>query len=426
MENKLLQPILQAGLLDIGDSDERLANIESAIDDLEAKLKKTPSLFEHYVQTALDPEISAEEPAVVDVETIIAAHWKALRAKFPQRPVQIIRAVIINALYNIGSADVNLARIIYLAASNFYPYAKLGREKEIIERLISEFGDLAEKDAATRWSLDETEPTLKVPTLKIAGLQFGEITVDDKTLRTQLTTAAKHAPNPQGANYGSLNQYQHPEQWATHFAKYAGDGIVEVIETSLEEMTKSLSPTSIETPINKFATDFKKALDQVLGNSLRSLTAVERRSKLLWWKETLYSSSLKGSYRTLNTELQPVIMSVDLFDQLPNVSPVSVNFLLQDTLLLLNAQAREPLSFTELLSKLLTTENKAILKDYLKEQGPEGRIGLLTFLNLAVHDKVSIDDLKARTGISPDALISNGELAVMILQDQYVHYLSNL
>lgn len=419
MANKLLQPILQAGLLDIGDSDERLANIESAITDLEAKLKETPSLLERYVLTALDSEISTEEPAIIDVEAIIATHWKALRAKFPDRPVQIIRAVIINALYNIGAANVDLARIIYLAASNFYPYAKLGREKVIIERLIRAFGDLAESDAAKQWSLDETEPSLKVPTLKIAGLQFGEIAVNDKTLRSQLSTAAKHTPE-------GWQQYNYPEQWSAHFAKYAGDGIVDVIKTSLEGMTKSLSPASIETPINKFATDFKKALDQVLGSSLRSLTAVERRSKLLWWKETLYSPSLKNSYRTLSTELQPVIMSIDLFDQLPEVAPVSVDFLLQDTLLILNAQAGQQLSFAELLSKLLTRENKAILRGYWKDVSLDGRVGLLNFLKLAVYDKVSIDDLKVRTGITPDAFISNGEFAVVILRDQYVHYLSGL
>ena len=419
MENKLLQPILQAGLLDIGDSDERLANIESAIVDLEAKLKKTPSLLEHYVLTALDPEISTEEPAIIEVEGIIAAHWKALRAKFPERPVQIIRAVIINALYNIGAANVAFARIIYLAASSFYPYAKLGREKAIIERLISEFGDHAESDAAKQWSLDETEPSLVVPTLKITDLQFGNVETDDTNLKAKLNEAAQRTPD------GS-NPYQHPEEWGEHFSDHAGDGIVEFIEATLTQWSGSLSPTSIETPINKFAIDFKKALDKVLGNSLRSLTAVERRSKLLWWKETLYSSSLKNSYRTLTPELQPVILSVDLFDQLPDVAPVSVNFLLQDTLLLLNSLAREQQSFAELLSKLLTPENKAILKNYLEEKSPKGRVGLLNFLNLAVHDGVSIDDLKVRTGISPDALISNGELAVVILNDQYVHHLSGL
>jgi hypothetical protein len=419
MKNKLLQPTLQAGLLDIGDSDERLANIENAITELETKLRATPSILERYTLTALDPEISLEEPSVIEVEAIIASHWKALRAKFPERPVQIIRAVIINALYNIGVADVGFARIIYMAASNFFPYAKLGREKGIIQQLISEFGDISEQDAVKQWSLNETEPSLKVPTLKISGLKFGEGVIDDATLRTKLTTAAK--PSPEG-----YQPYHHPNEWAVHFAKNASEGIMNEIKTTVEEMTSTLSPSSIETPINKFATDFKKALDQVLGASLRSLTAVERRSKLLWWKETLYSSSLKNSYRTITTELQPVIMAVDLFEQLPKVAPVSVNFLLQDTLMLLSAQAIEQMEYAELLSKLLTTGNKAILRGYLKEKSLGGRIGLLNFLNLAVHDKVSIDDLKARTGISPDSAISNGEFAVVILKDQYVQSLSGL
>ncbi|PRY36000.1 hypothetical protein CLV58_113131 [Spirosoma oryzae] len=419
MENPLLQPVLQAGLLDIGDSDERLTNIENSIADLEAKLKATPSLLEQYVLTALDPDVSTDEPAVIDVETIISAHWKALRAKFSDRPVQIIRAVIINALYNTGTADVDLARIIYLAGSNFYPYAKLGREKTIIERLLNEFGDLVETDAAEQWSLDETEPSLRVPTLKITGLQFGEVKTVDTKLKAALNNAAQRTSN-------GHDPYNHPAQWGAHFSKLAGDGIVEFVENTLNQFSGSLSPASVETPINKFATDLRKALDQVLGNSLKSLIAVERRSKLLWWKQTMYSPSLKNSYHTLSDELQPVIMSVDLFHQLPAVAPISVNFLLQSTLSTLSAQAREQTNFTEMLSKLLTPSNKKILKNYLKDKEINGRIGLLNFISLGVYDKVSVDEFQSRTGISPDALISNSELAVIILKDQYVHYLSDL
>ena len=66
---------------------------------------------------------------LVEVEAIIATHWKALRAKFSETPVPIIRAVILHALYNAGIQDAKIARIIYLAATNLYPYAKFGREK---------------------------------------------------------------------------------------------------------------------------------------------------------------------------------------------------------------------------------------------------------------------------------------------------------
>src|SRR3546814_1560075 len=126
MENKLLQPLLQAGLLDIGDSDERLENIEKSIADVEAKLKKEQSLLPAYTLDALDPNINPDEPVLAEVEAIIAAHWKASRAMFSETPVPIIRAVILHALYNIGIGDSKIARIIYLTATNSYTYTNLG------------------------------------------------------------------------------------------------------------------------------------------------------------------------------------------------------------------------------------------------------------------------------------------------------------
>ena len=75
MENKLLQPLLRAGLLEIGDSDERLENIEKSIADLEAKLKKAQALLPAYTLVALDPGIGDYEPVLQEVEAIVASHY---------------------------------------------------------------------------------------------------------------------------------------------------------------------------------------------------------------------------------------------------------------------------------------------------------------------------------------------------------------
>lgn len=48
MESKLLQPFLQAGLLDIGDSDERLMHITKSIEDLRVKLAANKRLLISY------------------------------------------------------------------------------------------------------------------------------------------------------------------------------------------------------------------------------------------------------------------------------------------------------------------------------------------------------------------------------------------
>src|SRR3546814_13139405 len=87
----------------------------------------------------LDPNINPDEPVLAEVEAIIAAHWKALRAKFSEKPVPIIRAVILHALYNIGIGDSKIARIIYLTATNYK-----SEERRVGKECVSTF--------RSRWS----------------------------------------------------------------------------------------------------------------------------------------------------------------------------------------------------------------------------------------------------------------------------------
>ena len=62
--------------------------------------------------------------------------------------------------------------------------------------------------------------------------------------------------------------------------------------------------------------------------------------------------------------MQPFVMASDLYQQLPAIVPVSVNFLLRDTILILNDKADEKRSFSEILKSVNTLEHKALLKDY--------------------------------------------------------------
>ncbi len=417
MENKLLQQILQAGLLDIGDSDERLENIEKSIADLETKLKKEQKFLPAYTLVALDPNINADEPVLADVEAIIATHWKALRAKFSETPIPIIRSVILHALYNTGIQDAKIARIIYLTATNFYRYAKLGREKEVVEKIISDLGELAEKNANEEWSLESNESDLKIGTLKISGITLNSITIDSEGLKTNLKRAAGRTPQNQ-------DPYQYPDQWSTHFANNASDGIVNIFNTAFEQLVQSFSTNNIENQVNKFFGDFKKSLDQVLKTSFNSIQAVERRSKLLWWKETLYSSSLKESYRSADEVIQPIIMANDLYQQLPPVVPVSVDFLLRDTLLLLNSKAGSKIKFSELLKEMSTDANKAILKEYFDDFDViSERMPITNFIALLVHEKVEPSLFKQYTGIEDKEQVSLTDISVFILHDLMAEYL---
>lgn len=418
MESKLLQPFLQAGLLDIGDNDARLEHITKSIEDLRTKLSANKGLLISYTLIALDPSISDTEPVLIETEAIVSEHWKALRSKFTERPIPLLRAVILCALHDLGSQDASLARIIYLTGANFYPYTKLGKEKDIIETMLHELGNIAEKHAVQEWSLTTKQPELKISGLKVSGLKFSEVKLDTTDLKAKLKKAAAHTPE-------GWQQYNYPEQWSTYFSDHATNGIESLLTDTFKSFAEGLSPASIETPINKFFTEFKASLDQTLKASFTSIQAVERRSKLLWWKETLYSTSLENSYRSVDKYMQPFVMASDLYQQLPAIVPVSVDFLLRDTILILNDTADEKRSFSEILKSVDTLEHKALLKDHFSEiENPVRRISISDYFGLLFAGKTSIHTFKQYTGIDESELVSFNDIAVIILHDFMAEHLT--
>ena len=151
------------------------------------------------------------------------------------------------------------------------------------------------------------------------------------------------------------------------------------------------------------------------------MIAVERRSKLLWWKETLYSQSLKKSYRELDKNILPVVMSSDLYHQLPSITPVSVDFLLKDTLYLLLGKEEE-INFENYLKAI--KDDKSTLLEYLDNVNEyDGRISITDFIGLFINDKVAIKDFKNKTGIDLKEKTTFNTLSVSILHDLMAQYL---
>lgn len=413
MENNFLQSTLKSGLFDIGDSDDRLKWLEKSIADLVKFLKKNYPLLPKYSLVALDPNISDSEPVLTDVEEIVTKYWKALRGKYPEMPRNIHRGVILNALLQLGNEDTIAARIIYLTSSNFYPYAKLGKEKEIIKTLLTELGEIAEKHAVEEWSLIDEAPIIKLSTLKINEIGFGKTTLDKESLKGDLLKAIQNNPQTnQGSNHGGNSS------WGEHFADKASEGISESFNKAFDEFNKSLTPDSIEKPINNFFSAFKKSLNETLKSSFSSIVAVERRSKLLWWKETLYSPSLKKSYRDVSKTLIPLIMGYDLNSQVAKITPLSVDYLLRDTLYILNEKNSETIKYKDFLNQLDKDSSKSDLLNYFKEiNETEGRISVTDFIILFMNDRVKAKEFTVRTGIKENDEISVGDLSVTIFHD---------
>ncbi|MGM0582546.1 MAG: GTPase-associated system all-helical protein GASH [Bacteroidota bacterium] len=421
MNNNFLQLTLKSGLFDIGDSDERLKWLQQSVTALVKVLKKNYSLLPKYSLVALDPNISEKEPILSDVEKIVTKYWTALRGKYPDMPRNIHRGVIINALMLLGSEDPVAARIIYLTSTNFYPYTKLGKEKEIVHILLTQLGEIAETHAVEEWSLIEEEPKLRIGSLKISNLNLGVASINEEKLREGLKTAVSNNPQTnQGSNHGGNSS------WGDHFADEASESIANSLDNAFDKLSKSLTPETIENPINKFFTSFKKSLDENLKSSFASIVAVERRSKLLWWKETLYSPSFKKSYREVSNAVLPILMGSDLNEQVAKITPISVDYLLRDTLLILNEKKGEKIKFKDFFNSITKDSSKSEITNLLPEiDESDGRISITDFMILFLNDKAKLKDFTESTGIKQDDEISIEDLSVSIFHDLLTKRLSS-
>lgn len=420
MDNEFLQSFLKTGLFEIGDSDDRLEKLRKSIIDLQKNFEKDYTLLPKYTLVAIDPNISDTEPVLLETEKIVIDHWETLRSKYPEMPRNILRGVILNAINNVGVNNPIAARIIFLTAQNLYPFVKLNKEKEIVGSLLLKLGDIAESNAVEEWSFIEEEPKLKLDTLKISELNVDEIKISEEKLKAGLLQGIQAS-----ATTGhKINHGLHEPNFQAVYLSETSKGIANAFNSAFKQFNGTKLSESIETSINKFFTSFKKSLDVSLKTSFSSMTSVERRSKLLWWKETLYSSSLRTSYRELDKNLLPIVMSSDLYNQLPEITPISVDYLLRDTLFLLNEKKDEKIKFNEFLTAISQAETKEQLKPFFEKLNEDaGRISITDFIGLLVNDRVSIKDFQNRTGIKDKDESSISEIAVATLHDLLTHRL---
>ncbi|MDL2282124.1 hypothetical protein LJC44_03280 [Parabacteroides sp. OttesenSCG-928-G06] len=414
MDKTILQSLLDAQVFTLPDNDDRLTQLETSATQLAKKLQKNVSYIPFYTLVSLDPKIAGEEPVITEVEDVIKENWTTLRSKRPEPPVSIIRSVILSALYEIGTENADCAQIIYLTATNFYPYAGLGNEKEIVEKILLSIGEVAEQNANEEWALKEVEPSIKLSTLKANPIKFNKIEVKKDSIETAFEVT------PVNNQYNSCAGTTSTNNAFNELKTKAPDAIINALNGAFTTFLSGFDSKNFETSINKFFTDFKKSLDTELKSSFTSMQAVERRSRLLWWKEALYSQHLKKSYREIDKELRPIVMAFDLYNQLPNITPVSVDYLLRDTLFQLNDKTDEAVKFSDILSAIENSPSNPLLEGCFngnEVDNKDRRITISDFIYLLVKGEVKTKDLLKCTGIDPKKTVAPCDLTVMVLHD---------
>ncbi|MGB2786267.1 GTPase-associated system all-helical protein GASH [Psychrobacter sp.] len=354
MENRVLIQFLSKQLIDLNSSDEKLSKLVSTSNELSNTLKKIPSKALSYILVVLDPEESVEQPVVQEVLSILEGNWATYANTFFDKPIQVVRALLLQALANGAEENQQIAIAFALITRNILPHIEVGRESEIWNNLIKTIELKLNNQAEEEWA---TPPKIIVEDFsysssKSTKLIFPKVTLD----REFLQSGIEEASGPNRANGEATGANPHlPTQgatWVNEFAPLLTTAIATDIENAFAEIEMDVSK-----PLKYLSVAVGNHIDSALNSVSSAILGLQRRTSLIWWKESFYSPSAYCSYREMPLNIAATVMAFDLFSQVPTCSPASVTAFLNEIVSSLSVDTiTESIELADLISEVQSSE----------------------------------------------------------------------
>lgn len=386
MSEEILLQFLEIGVVNVGSDDSKLEKLRDTAKDLATALKKTPAQTVRWTLVAVDPEASAEDPVIADAWGVLKKNWVTVANSFQGVPVAVLRATLLDALVQTASKDETIAVAFANTARNMLPHMPLGNEAPVWQRAIEQIEDLADARAEAEWMTPEL--------IEVASMHYeapSDIKINQTNFVTDRETLSSKILGATGPHGGGLNPNPHwtnsPQLWSQQFAARMTTAVADAIDSVAN--ANAIEPVDLSPPLKQLAT----AVEDYVGEALRAFSGatagLQRRTNLLWWKEALYSSSTRTSYRAMEPFTAASVMAFDLFDQVPLFSPASVSAFLNEAILLLpKVSSSDAMSVREIVEGLLRDTLTTSLREEAQKLEPscEGRGPLLAILGHQSHE----------------------------------------
>jgi hypothetical protein len=400
----MLQEFLDANLLPITD-EGYFEKLKKSADEVVKKLTKSKPKVLSYTLTALDPDIPADNPNVIEVKEIITKNWSTFTTNSKDTPVTFIRAVMLEALQAVSN-ETSYACLIWLTGRNIQQHFKLiGKEKDLIAEFLLSLGRQVENKAIESWSLP-SEARIQKLTLDIKEITGA--TIDENKLLQHLKAASGHSGHDGGENPHHSQQWN---LWPTFFSERTAQGIAEVVNKALNEQSKSLSQnqTQIQEAVNKL-------LSQTQCEILERNSLLQMRTQLLWWKESCYSTSLNQSYREQQNGLLQILLANDYSVFVPTIYPASADFFLRETHRSLLKEENKQIRVSEFL-KQVELSREALKNVFLEPTAEPGRGSLLNFIKGLVWNKYTSEEFKHFVGFDDTTEMALSNFTIWLFHD---------
>lgn len=363
-------------------------HFQEAAEEYGNVLQKDPTRISAAALAAFNLKLPENAQELDTPESLIISRWDTFRNKYPDRPVLLIRCVMVLGLLELAK-DADQACIIYLSLVDVFNRMQVSHESRLRDAFLVHLKMVFEETALRAWShVTGNLSSKQTPKL---DLQFNkDLSVK---LKEQMRNALlnDHAIG-QAIYNGSWRDINRSDSWGDQFAERSSTAIVTTLKAILETL-------NIELP--KFYVVANVAADAQL-EVFRSVKRQERQSKVLWWLQVRYSPSAKTSYRTMTPLAGAAQMAVDFLDLTPSPVPEHVEAVLVEAMMsTYGEKAEQEVPFLTVLKELVL---------------PGGKDESLPVLGTLIHPKVSRRAFESLTGLNPVVSVTPVQLAVWLFR----------
>lgn len=408
MVTSLLQEFLSSRLLDIGAEDSRLEKLENTCGELAKTYATNPKSALSPLLAAWDPS-ACEDPSLLQIGSVLQGHWPTYRGAFTGEPLTLYRAVVLESVMRAMELQGVLAVGVNLVAANNLPQLKVGQESRILEILVGRADAITAERLKRAWP-DQNSATNLAP-LAVPPMNSLK-KIDENAWFTQVAAAAGPNTNRNGVALSNANPHwtNQPSHWSYEFAARMAPILADVHDRTAANVLKVAGPA------------FKSLADAVTAKLNEFLAAEQARSnqreaasRLLWWRQSLYSQTAKKPYRKLPAALVAWHMALDISDLLPEVYPPAVESLLFESVrAATGAQGETELTLRELLQVDGATSRLAQL-GWLTEQRSSASRTLV--VQALANSYAAGSPEPAKLGVGAELKMVPGDWAIWLLRE---------
>lgn len=316
--------------------DETVTNgLDKAATAYAKVIRKKPREVMDAALAAFNPALPAETELLAAPEQLLYDKAPAISSRFKDRPVALVRAVIILALYDLLN-DPQLGSLLYLSLVDTLRAqtdpGELGLRTGFLERARSTYLTTAH----TTWTAPIEIPNSgkKIPSKATpAGASKVQYSAVDADKLNDGISAAVRNGNPMTSSYPAH------EPWVSAFTPALSNSIAEAINGSAGSIATSINTSLIKTITSLEArlADAQEAQEQQLRQ--------ERQAAILWWLNVKYSPARELPYRELDVTTGSAQITIDVQELLPAPVPPHVEAVVSEAIRSIypNADTPQPL-----------------------------------------------------------------------------------